>query len=170
MTTANPLLDATGLPRFSEIRPDHVGPAVDAVLADYRARIDALLASDAPRDFAGVMLAGEELEDRLNRVWAPVSHLHGVADSEALREAYAAAQEKIVEHASELGQNRGLYAAVRAVAEGPELATLPRAARTLVEHELRDFRLSGVALEEPARTRFREIASELARLATGFEE
>lgn len=170
MTPDNPLLDATGLPRFSAIRPEHVQPAVDAVLADYRARIDALLASDAPRDFARVMLAGEELEDRLNRVWAPVSHLHGVADSEELRKAYAAAQEKIVEHASELGQNRALYAAVKAVGEGAEMGALPRAARTLVEHELRDFRLSGVALEEPARSRFREIANELARLATGFEE
>jgi hypothetical protein len=68
MTPDNPLLDATGLPRFSAIRPEHVQPAVDAVLANYRARIDALLASDAPRDFARVMLAGEELEDRLNRV------------------------------------------------------------------------------------------------------
>lgn len=170
MDASNPLLDPHGLPRFSAIRPEHVEPAVDAILADYRARIDALLASDAPRDFAGVVLLGEELEDRLSRAWAPVSHLHGVADSEALRKAYSAAQEKIVEHASELGQNRTLYAAVEAVERTPAMQALPRAARTLVEHELRDFRLSGVALEEPARSRFREIESELARLATEFEE
>ena len=125
MTAANPLLDATALPRFAAIRPEHVVPAVDAVLADYRARIDALLASDAPRDFASVMLAGEELEDRLNRVWAPVSHLHGVADSDELRKAYAIAQEKIVEHASELGQNRALYAAVKAVSDGIAASGLP---------------------------------------------
>ena len=170
MTTVNPLLQTTGLPRFAHIRPEHVEPAVDAVLTDYRATIDALLASDAPRNFASVVLVGEECGDRLDQVWAPVSHLHGVADSEALRKAYSAAQEKIVEHASELGQNRALYAAVKAVADTPALATLPRAARTLVEHELRDFRLSGVALEEPARTRFREIANQSARLATEFEE
>ncbi|NCT66583.1 MAG: M3 family metallopeptidase [Rhodanobacteraceae bacterium] len=170
MTPDNPLLAETGLPRFSAIRPEHVEPAVDALLADYRARIDALLASNATRDFASVLLLGEELEDRLNRAWAPVSHLHGVADSEELRKAYATAQEKIVEHASELGQNRELYAAVNAVAGRAETAGLPRAARTLIEHELRDFKLSGVALEEPARTRFREIANELARLSTEFEE
>jgi oligopeptidase A len=170
MTHDNPLLEAAGLPRFSAIRPEHVEPAVDAVLADYRAGIDALLAGDAPRDFDHVVLPGEEFEDRLNRVWAPVSHLHGVADSEALRKAYAAAQEKIVEHASELGQNRALYAAIKAVAERADAAALPRAARALLEHELRDFRLSGVALEEPARSRFREIANELARLGTEFEE
>jgi oligopeptidase A len=170
MTTVNPLLAGTTLPLFSAIRPEHVEPAIDAILADYRARTDALLASDEPRDFANVLLLGEELDDRLSRAWAPVSHLHGVADSEALRKAYAAAQEKIVEHASELGQNRELYAAVKAVAARPDGAALPRAARTLVEHELRDFRLSGVALEEPARSRFREISNELAKLATGFEE
>jgi oligopeptidase A len=169
MSDSNPLLETEGLPRFSAITPAHVEPAVDALLADYRARIDALLAADAPRDFATVVLAGEELEDRLSRAWAPVSHLHGVKDSEALRDAYAAAQEKIVEHASELGQNRELYAAFRAVADAGDFPALPRAARTLVEHELRDFRLSGVALEEPARSRFREIANELAKLATDFE-
>jgi oligopeptidase A len=134
MTVANPLLETTGLPRFSAIRPEHVEPAVDTVLAEYRARTDALLADDAARDFERVILTGEELADRLNRVWAPVSHLHGVADSEALRKAYAAAQEKIVEHASELGQNRELYAAVNAVAANPRTADLPRAARSLVEH------------------------------------
>ncbi len=170
MTTTNPLLENTELPRFSAIRPGHVGPAVDSVLADYRIAIDALLASEAPRDFARVILTGEECEDRLNRVWAPVSHLHGVADSEDLRKAYSAAQEKIVEHASELGQNRELYAAVKSVADMPAMKALPRAARTLVEHELRDFKLSGVALEEPARSRFREIANDLARLATEFDE
>jgi len=170
MTSSNPLLAREGLPRFSEIRPEHVEPAIDAILADYRAGVDALLASAGPRDFEGVLLLGEQLEDRLNRAWAPVSHLHGVADSDELRTAYSAAQEKIVEHASELGQNRDLYAAVDAVAKRADSAALSRAARTLIEHELRDFRLSGVALEEPARSRFRAIASELARLATEFEE
>ena len=62
MTASNPLLESRGLPRFSAIRPEHVEPAVDAILADYRARIDALLASDAPRDFAHIVLPGEELE------------------------------------------------------------------------------------------------------------
>ena len=166
----NPLLESGALPRFSAIRPEHVEPAVDAVLADYQARIDALLASNAARDFDGVIGLGEALEDRLNRVWAPVSHLHGVADSEALRKAYSAAQEKIVDFSSELGQNRALYAAVEAVAQRDDSAALPRPARALIEHELRDFKLSGVALEEPARSRFREISSELAKLATEFEE
>ncbi|MEZ5523333.1 MAG: M3 family metallopeptidase, partial [Dokdonella sp.] len=123
-----------------------------------------------PRSFETVMQVGERLDDRLSRVWAPVSHLHGVRDSEALRQAYSAAQEKIVAFQTALGQNRELYAAVKAVRDSAEFETLPRPARTLVEHELRDFELAGVALEEPARSRFREISGELARLSTEFEE
>ena len=166
----NPLLAITELPRFSAIEPSHVEPAIDAVLAEYQAGIDAMLASDQPRSFETVMQVGERLDDRLSRVWAPVSHLHGVRDSEALRQAYSAAQEKIVAFQTALGQNRELYAAVKAVRDSTEFETLPRPARTLVEHELRDFELAGVALEEPARSRFREISGELARLSTEFEE
>ncbi len=166
----NPLLANSELPRFSQIEPAHVEPAIDAILAEYQAGIDALLASKEPRTFDSVMLPCERLDDRLSRAWAPVGHLHGVKDSEALREAYAAAQDKIVAFHTALGQNRELYAAVKAVGESPGFADLPRASRTLVEHELRDFELAGVALEEPARSRFREISSELAKLSTEFEE
>ena len=170
MTTANPLLAETSLPHFAAIQPEHVQPAVAATLSDYRARIDALLADPATRTFANTMLPQEALEQRLEQVWSPVSHLHAVKDSEALRSVYGEAEQAISDYAAELGQNRELYAAVKAVADGAEFSTLPRAAKTLVEHSLRDFRLSGVALAEPARTRFREIVSALTRLATEFEE
>lgn len=169
MTMENPLLGNDALPDFPAIRPEHVGPAVDAILADYRGAIAALTAAGAARDFDSVMLAQERLEQRLGRAWAPVGHLHAVADTPALREAYAAALEKITDFSSELGQNRDLYAAVKAVADagGGDLARDRRAA---LEHALRDFHLSGVALEEPARTRFRDIASELSRLTTEFSD
>jgi oligopeptidase A len=169
-TQTNPLLENADLPRFGTIRPEHVQPAVDAVLADYRARIDALIADPAPRTFANTMLPQEALEDRVERTWSPVSHLHSVADTAELRKAFAPAEEAISDFGAELGQNRDLYAAVKAVADGAEFPSLPRAAKALVEHSLRDFRLSGVALEEPARTRFRDISNALTRLATEFEE
>ena len=168
MAQDNPLLADDALPAFSQIRPEHVTPAIDALLADYRAGVEALTAPGAPHDFASVMLTQERLEQRLARAWAPVGHLHSVADSEALREVYGPAEEKLTEHAIEVGQNRALYQAVQALADDPGFAALPRAERALVEHALRDFRLSGVALEEPARTRYREIGVELSRLSTEF--
>jgi oligopeptidase A len=165
----NPLLADSPLPAFSAIRPEHIEPAIDALLADYRAEIERLVADPAPRTFANTMLPQERLEQRLENAWSPVSHLHSVKDSEALRTAYAAALEKITEHATELGQNRELYAAVKRVADSADLAAAPRAARTLVEHALRDFRMSGVALEEPARSRFKDIANALSKVSNEFE-
>ncbi|WNL48162.1 M3 family metallopeptidase [Dyella sp. BiH032] len=168
MAQDNPLLADDALPAFSKIRPEHVGPAIDTLIADYRAAVDRLTAPGGPRDFAGVMLAQERLEQRVARAWAPVGHLHSVADSEALREAYGPAEEKLTEHAIELGQNRELYQVVQALADAPGFADLSRAERALVEHALRDFRLSGVALEEPARSRYRAIGVELSKLSTEF--
>ncbi len=168
MTDHNPLLADAALPAFSQIKPEHVAPAIEALLADDRAAIDALLAPGAPRDFASVMLAQERLDQRLARAWAPVSHLHAVADTPALRAVYGPAEEALTEHAIALGQNRELYAAVQAVAGAPQFAALSRPERALVEHALRDFRLSGVALDDAARARFREIGVELSRLGTEF--
>jgi oligopeptidase A len=164
----NPLLADDSLPAFSKIRPEHIEPAIDTILADCRAGVAALTAPDAPRDFTSVMLTQERLDQRLARAWAPASHLHAVADSEALRKVYGPAEEKLTEFAIEQGQNRDLYAAVQALAEAPDFATLPRPQRALIEHALRDFRLSGVALEEPERSRYREIGVELSRLSTEF--
>ncbi|MBL8298243.1 MAG: M3 family metallopeptidase [Rhodanobacteraceae bacterium] len=170
MDEYNPLLQDCELPAFSAIRAEHVLPAVEQILADYRAATDALTASTGVRDFANTLLPQEFWDERLSRAWAPVSHLHSVKDSDELRKAYSAALEAITEHATELGQNRDLYAAVDAVAQRGDFAALERPARTLTEHALRDFRLSGVALEEPARSRFKVIANELSRLSTEFEE
>jgi oligopeptidase A len=168
MSADNPLLDPSELPRFSAIKPEHVAPAIDAIIAEYRAQIDALSAAEPT--WAQLMQPQEELDERLSRVFSPVSHLHSVMDSPALREVYSAALDQITDFEAELGQNRALYQAVQALRDGPAYATLERSQRTIVDDALRDFRLSGVALEEPARSRFRAIATELSRLSTEFEQ
>ena len=128
MTPANPLLADTPLPAFSQIRPEHVVPAIEAILADYGARIHELADENARRDFDTLMLEQERLEQRLARAWAPVSHLHAVADSPALREAYGNALERITDFTSELGQNRALYAAVRELSGSPGFRRVARRA------------------------------------------
>ena len=168
MSPQNPLLSDAALPAFSRIGAADVVPAIDTILADYQAGIDAITAAGAQHDFEHVMLQQERLDQRLSRAWAPVSHLHAVADTKELRTAYEQAEEKITDFASALGQNRDLYAKVQAVADAPDFAQRSLPERALVTHALRDFKLSGVALEEPARTRFREIANELSKLTTAF--
>ncbi len=170
MATTNPLTEDLPLPRFSAVAPEHVLPAVEACIAASRARIDAIVAAATPRDFDQVMAPQEEDGDRMSRLFAPVSHLHSVRDTPALREVYTKAIELLTDFETDVGQNRGLYEATRQVRDGAGFAALSRAQQTIVDDALRDFRLSGVALEEPSRSRFKEISTELSTLTTEFEQ
>lgn len=167
----NPLLESLALPAFDRIQPEQVLPAVDACLSRYRARVEDLVAAatDAPT-WDTLMAPLEAEEAALEQAWGPVTHLHSVADSEPLREVYQQALDRITDFSSELGQHRGLFEALKRLRDSAEFESLRADQKAVIEHELRDFELSGVALEEPARTRFREISRELAQLETAFEQ
>ncbi len=170
MTTNNPLLTDADLPAFSQITPDHVLPAIEHVIGNYQQLVDLLIDDTSARSFEQLIAPLEVMEEKLSRTFAPVSHLHGVNDSPALREAYAAADERITEFSTALGQNRGLYQAIESLRQSDEYAQLDRPRQTLIDDSLRGFRLSGVALEEPQRSRFAAIQTELSKLSTAFEE
>jgi oligopeptidase A len=170
--STNPLLQALtpgrGLPEFDAIEPEHVLPAVRAVIAESRAWVKARIAQGPPYVWSDTIAPLEALDDRLSRVWGPVSHLHGVLDSPALRAAYNAAIPELTDFETELGQNRDLYEAHQETLANDE--NLDGHQLVLLQHAVRDFRLSGVALEGDARQRYREIARELAQLGSKFEE
>lgn len=165
----NPLLKTDGLPDFDRIRPEHVEPAIDSQLAANRARIETLLNSTSNYTWDNTLQPIEVLDDQLNRVWSPISHLHAVADNEALRKAYNACLPKLSDYATEMGQNKGLYRAYETVANN-EYEQLNQAQQKIIDNALRDFRLSGIDLEGAAKSRYREIQQELSQLQTKFEE
>ncbi len=165
--TTNPLLDTRALPRFAEITADHIAPALDDALARHAATIEALV-RDKPVTFAEAWLPLERAEAELGAIWAAVSHLHSVADSPELRTAYQEGEQRLVTNSIMVGQNRALYEVFEALAATPEFAALSQADRVAVEHALRDFRLSGVALDETARERFKQVSVELATLSNEF--
>ena len=158
------------LPSFTDIHAEDVLPRVAAELAASQARVEALLANPAARDFASLLAPLETGEARLTALWQPVSHLNAMRKDEALREAHDVALERITDHATALMQDRRLYEAVQGLADAPGHDALDTAQRRLVDNMLRDFRLSGVALEGPARERFRAIANRLAVLGSAFEQ
>ncbi|MDE0877328.1 MAG: M3 family metallopeptidase [Sphingomonas bacterium] len=163
----NPLLDTLALPRFAEITPDHIAPALDAVLAD-RAAVIAALTARRPTDFADAWLPYERAEAALTAIWSTIAHLHGVADTPELRTAYADARQRLVEDNMQVGQNRDLYDLFVALSASPAFADLPDADRIAVERAIRDFTLSGVALDPEARERFKAISIELSALSNDF--
>ncbi|BAN45776.1 oligopeptidase A [Metapseudomonas resinovorans] len=169
MTLSNPLLQDFDLPPYSAIRPEHVEPAVDQILADNRAAIAELLArQDGAPTWQGLVQALDELGERLGRAWSPVSHLNAVCNSAELRNAYEACLPKLSEYWTEMGQNRALFQAYEALANGPEAAGFEVAQKTILEHALRDFRLSGIDLPADQQQRYGEIQMKLSELGSRF--
>jgi len=167
---ANPLLDFSGLPRFSAVGPEHVGPAIDLLLADGRATVARLTDPVTPATWHEFVEPLEDVNERLARAWGIVAHLHGVLDSPPLRDAYNASQPKVVQYWTELGHNEALFAKYKALRAGEEYSRLDAAQRRIIDNELRDFRLSGAELPADQKKRFARISEELAGLATRFAE
>jgi len=163
----DPLFDPQTLPRFADITPDRIAPALDRAIADHEAAVAAIVAA-RPTGFAEAWLPLERADAALGAIWSAVSHLHGVADTPELRAAHAAGQARLVENAMKVGQNRDLYDVLVGISTAPEFAMLPVADRVAVEHAIRDFTLSGVALDDGPRERFAAIAIELSALSNAF--
>ena len=170
MTQHNPLLNMEGLPPFSTIQPEHVRPAITQLLQENRTSVERLLAQPGPFTWERLVQPLEEMEDRLGRVWSPVSHLNSVCDTPALREAYNECLPLLSDYATEMGQHRGLHAAFREIAEDGSYRMLEPSQKKIVENALRDFRLSGIDLPEAQQQRFREISQRLSQLNAKFGE
>jgi len=175
-TETNPLLElaepgvTNRLPRFADIRPEHVEPAIDRVLTENRAAIERLTAEVTEATWDNFAEPLEDLNERLGRMWSPVGHLNAVMNSEALRAAYNACLPKLTDYWTELGQDARLYKGFRQIHDSPAFSTLNAPRRKIVENALRDFRLAGVDLPEAPKRRFREIQQELALLYSKIDE
>jgi oligopeptidase A len=169
-TSNNPLLDFSGLPRFAQIKPEHVAPAIEQLLAENRALIARLLASGAPPTWQNFIAPMEDANERLSRAWGPVGHLNAVMNSPELREVYNAMLPKITQYYAELGQNLALFEKFKALHNSPEFAGLSAARKKIIENELRDFRLGGAELPDAQKARFLEIQEHLAELSSRFSD
>jgi oligopeptidase A len=166
----HPLPADAELPRYSAIDPARIEAGLDRLLAENRAAIEALLAEPGPATWERLCAPLEELEDELERFWAPISHLNSVSNGEPLRQAYNACLPKLSAWRTWLGQHRVLYEAFQAVAqEDPSVDAVP-GRRRAITNALRDFTLAGVALEPAERERFGELSQRLATLSARFSD
>ncbi|MCU7915813.1 MAG: oligopeptidase A [Candidatus Thiodiazotropha sp. (ex Gloverina cf. vestifex)] len=164
----NHLLEMDGLPAFSAITPEMIEPAIDQLLKENRAEVKRLLDTQQTHTWKNLIEPLEMLDDRLSRVWSPVSHMNSVINSDALRKAYNACLPKLSDYATEMGQNAALCDAYKAVAA--DRKGLNSAQNKLLDNALLDFRLSGVDLPAEKKQRFKEISQALSQLTTKFEE
>jgi oligopeptidase A len=165
---SNPLLESYTLPPFDRLLPEHVVPGIDAILTENRAAIAKL--GSAPATWEAVPAVLEQLQDRLDHAWAPVSHLNAVMNSEAWREAYNGTLPKLAAYSTELGQNEALFTVYEALEKSRGFADFNQAQQQSIRYALRDFRLSGIGLPADKKKRFADIQEKFAELSSGFAD
>ena len=167
----NPLLTfGRGIATYSEIKPEHITPAIEFLLKHAQDAVD--LATN-PNTLATWDDLAEPLEDAtesLGRSWSVISHLNSVADTPELRAAYGAMLPDVTAFFSSLGQNLALYQKFKELSKGPEFTKLNRAQKKVIENSLRDFRLGGAELNDADKPRFAQIQDEQAILGKAFSD
>ncbi|PPE68419.1 M3 family metallopeptidase [Caldimonas thermodepolymerans] len=169
-TVTNPLLDFSALPRFAEVRPEHVGPAIDQLLAAADAALEQVVSDAVPVDHDAIAAVLDVATERLGRAWGMVSHLNAVADSPELRAVYNENLPKVTQFYTRLGADERLYAKYKALAARPDAPQQPPARRQALSNAIRNFVLSGAELQGAAKERFAQIQERQAELAQKFSE
>ena len=164
----NPLLTPFSLPPFSAIKPEHVVPAVTAALDECRATVERVVAQSGPYTWQNLCQPLAESDDRLGRIFSPVSHLNSVKNSPELRGAYEGVLPLLSEYGTWVGQHAGLYQAYRSLKDSPEFAALSLAEQKAVDNALRDFELSGIGLPSDKQKRYGEISARLSEIGAAY--
>ncbi|HCX82696.1 MAG: oligopeptidase A [Curvibacter sp. RIFCSPHIGHO2_12_FULL_63_18] len=162
----NPLLNTTGLPLFDQIRPEHVEPAMDALLAQAEQALETVTTTDFPAEWHAIARELDVATERLGLAWGAVSHLNSVADTPELRAAYNATLPKVTEFWTRLGADERLYAKYKAI----NTDTLNTEQLQAHKNAVRNFVLGGAELQGAERERFAVIQEKQAELGQKFSE
>jgi oligopeptidase A len=157
------------IPLFSSIKAEHIQPALDSIIADNQQAIEALLAIENV-SWDNFIQPFEGLDERLSKMWDTVSHLNSVLDDEEFRENYRVCLPIISDYATSLAQDENIFQQYQFVRDSASFSSFDQAQQKLIDNALRDFRLSGVALPDNKKERFKAIQSELSTLANRFEQ
>ena len=172
-SSSNPLLHNSELPNFSQIKPEHVQPAVKALIETNEKHTDKLLSDlsgDAVVTWDNLVAASDEWDDVLGKAWSPVSHMNSVVNSDELRDAYNSCLPLLSEYSTKLGQNKDLFNAYKALSESDQYSELDGPQQEVIRHALRDFHLSGVDLSEDKKQRYAELKKQMSELTSKFSE
>jgi oligopeptidase A len=167
---SNPLLHFAGLPKFNDIKPEHVSPAIDLLISEGRALVKSLATSSEEATWENFALPLEDHSEKLNRAWSQVGHMNAVVNSPALREAYNENLAKLTDFYSDLSQDERLYTKFKAIQASEKFSQLTTTQQKIINNEVRDFKLGGAELAPAQKVRFKAISEALSKLSSQFEE
>ncbi|WP_010180799.1 oligopeptidase A [Glaciecola sp. HTCC2999] len=156
-----------GLPNFSAIQATDIVAVITAAINDCKAAIEAVVErQDA--SYAGVFLEIDEVDTQLSNLWSPVSHMNSVLSNDEWREAHDACLPLLSEYGTWVGQHEGLFKLYQTLSESDEFANLDMAQQKMITNTLRDFTLSGIALDAQKKTEYGKIQARLSELSSTF--
>jgi len=166
----NPLVNLGFDIPFDRIRPEHVRPAIESLLEQAKAAVEAIAATPGAPTYDSTLEALEAATEPLERAMTVVDHLESVATTPALREAYNAVVPEVTAFFASLPLHEGLYRRLVELAESEEARHLSPTRRRFLEKTLDDFRRHGAALSPPEKEKLQAITRELAELTSRFAQ
>ena len=160
----NPLLQGVALPRYAEIKPQHVEEAMQHLVRLTEEKI-AFIEKDEATDFDSLFEALGDISIYYSRIWLPIDHLHSVRNEEELRPLHEEAEQQITALELKLAQNPVIYRKLLALEKNKNLDAVQQ---RLVKIWLHDAQQQGIGLEGKTRERFNAISEELAALGSDF--
>ena len=158
------------LPDFSTVKPQEIKTNVQGILQTNRTKLQHLLSANTPITWSILQNNLNEISERLDQYWSVINHLNSVTSSKELREAYNSCLAIISEYHSEIGQNKQLYQAYVTIAESEQFHNLTTTEQKVINDKIRDFKLSGVALEKDKQQQFKQLTVKYSELTSKFSD
>ena len=165
----NVLLHLGEEPRFDQIKTEDIKPALQTAIAEAREQIAAIKAQ-THTDWANTVEKLTDITERVGRIWSVVSHLNSVVDTPELRAVYNELMPEITIFFTEIGQDIELYSRFKIIKNSAEFDTLSPAQQTKLNHDLRDFVLSGAELPPEQQAELAQLQTEGAQLGAKFAQ
>ncbi|WP_296115284.1 M3 family metallopeptidase [uncultured Neisseria sp.] len=165
----NVLLHLGEEPRFDQIKTEDIKPALQTAIAEAREQIAAIKAQ-THTDWANTVEKLTDITERIGRIWSVVSHLNSVVDTPELRAVYNELMPEITIFFTEIGQDIELYNRFKIIKNSAEFDTLSPAQQTKLNHDLRDFVLSGAELPPEQQAELAQLQTEGAQLGAKFAQ
>lgn len=169
----NPLLDyKNNLPKFFEIKNEHIQPAIEINLKQAENNFQKLennLLNNKEYSYNLIIEEIEKIQTPLLFSWNIAGHLMGVKNNDELRKVYQTLQPSVVQFSQKLDQSKVLYDSLSIIKnQSNEWTSLDEAQKRIIDSSIRQMRNSGVGLSEPERSIFNQFQIEISELRTRF--
>ncbi|MEB3767116.1 M3 family metallopeptidase [Acinetobacter sp. MD2] len=157
------------IPQFDQIKLEQLKQDIETSIAQGQEFLATL--TQAPSEFQQqlhILTQMDTLENNMSEAWGILSHLNSVMSNAQTRELYQSLLPALSEYYTQLGQHTALYQTYQHVHDSAEFSSLSEAQQSAISLALRDFKLSGVALEGTAKKRYAEISARLSQLSSEF--